>query len=313
MNKHETTILNINIDNLSKRIEKYIKTNIPDKLINYHDIRNLLLRKYLILTTYKNEYIAKEYLFKIEDSFSIYDRNKETRKMISIKNKIDKNIESFIKDIETQQIVNKVTTNKKTLETFFTSNKYNIYDLSFSGARFYIYIDNEKNKYEIISFNRKKRSFNNRKLLLNYLFDNITHLDGSIQVNINVYKRKEFTQLARNIEKWDIDEKFLSKQIINNIKLNEIVKINENLSIKLVESYNYKQIFIVKNDKANTETLVHIYTDNIEKATSIISENNYKIKNKSEVLLYQKNNKWIVEKKIKVVSYLHKEKILFHH
>lgn len=302
MNKHETTILNINIDNLSKRIESYIKTNIPDKLINYHDIRNLLLRKYLILTTYKNEYIAKEYLSKIEESFAIYDRNQETRKIISIKNKIDKNIESFIKDIEIQkekQIVNKVTANKKTLETFFTSNKYSIYDLSFSGARFYIYIDNEKNKYEIISFNRKKRSFNNRRFLLNYLFDNITPLDGGIQFNINVYKKKEFTQLARNIERWDIDEKFLSKQIINNIKLNEIVKINENLSIKLVESYSYKQIFIVKNDKANTEILVHVYTDNIEKATSIISENNYKIKNKSELLMYQKNNKWIVEKKNK--------------
>ncbi|QNH66269.1 hypothetical protein H7F13_02915 [Proteus vulgaris] len=222
MNKHETTILNINIDNLSKRIESYIKTNIPDKLINYHDIRNLLLRKYLILTTYKNEYIAKEYLSKIEESFAIYDRNQETRKIISIKNKIDKNIESFIKDIEIQkekQIVNKVTANKKTLETFFTSNKYSIYDLSFSGARFYIYIDNEKNKYEIISFNRKKRSFNNRRFLLNYLFDNITPLDGDIQFNINVYKKKEFTQLARNIERWDIDEKFLSKQIINKYKV----------------------------------------------------------------------------------------------
>ncbi|QNH66270.1 hypothetical protein H7F13_02920 [Proteus vulgaris] len=77
------------------------------------------------------------------------------------------------------------------------------------------------------------------------------------------------------------------------------MKINENLSIKLVESYSYKQIFIVKNDKANTEILVHVYTDNIEKATSIISENNYKIKNKSELLMYQKNNKWIVEKKNK--------------
>ena len=90
--------------------------------------------------------------------------------------------------------------------------------LIFLEKRFFIYINNEKIKYEIISNNKKKRSFNNRKLLLDYLFNNITHIDEKIQVQLTSYKKKEFTKLANNIEKWGINERFLSKQIINSIK-----------------------------------------------------------------------------------------------
>ncbi|WP_419724367.1 hypothetical protein, partial [Proteus mirabilis] len=157
-------------------------------------------------------------------------------------------------------------------------------------------INNEKNKYEIISNNKKKRSFNNRKLLLDYLFNNITHIDEKIQVQLTSYKKKEFTKLANNIEKWGINERFLSKQIINSIKIKEVVKVNEDFSIKLVELYDYKKIFLVKNNKDNSEVIVHIYTDNIENAISLLTENYSKIKNKPESLIYQKNNKWMVEK-----------------
>ncbi|WP_163907639.1 hypothetical protein, partial [Proteus mirabilis] len=37
-------------------------------------------------------------------------------------------------------------------------------------------------------------------------------------------------------------------------------------------------------------------TDNIENAISLLTENYAKIKNKAESLIYQKNNKWMVEK-----------------
>ncbi|WP_341443620.1 hypothetical protein, partial [Staphylococcus aureus] len=157
-------------------------------------------------------------------------------------------------------------------------------------------INNEKNKYEIISNNKKKRSFNNRKLLLDYLFNNINHIDEKVEVQFTAYKKKEFTKLANNIEKWGINERFLSKQIINSIKIKEVVKVNEDFSIKLVELYNYKKVFLVKNNKDNSEVIVHIYTDNIENAISLLTENYAKIKNKPESLIYQKNNKWMVEK-----------------
>ncbi|HBC5642966.1 TPA: hypothetical protein KEU99_003635, partial [Proteus mirabilis] len=110
------------------------------------------------------------------------------------------------------------------------------------------------------------------------------------------YKKKEFTKLANNIEKWGINERFLSKQIINSIKIKEVVKVNEDFSIKLIELYDYKKVFLVKNNKDNSEVIVHIYTDNIENAISLLTENYAKIKNKAESLIYQKNNKWMVEK-----------------
>ncbi len=300
MNKHETTMLNINLDSLAKKIKNYIEINMIDKSIDCHKIKNLLLEKYLILSINKNEYIAKDYLSEIEEGLDIYDRNKETKNMRFIKKKLDKNIELFIKEIESEKIKNKVTITKRTLESFFKGNEYSIYDLDFSGVKFFIYIDNEKNKYEIISFNQKKRSFNNKKLLLDYLFNNINHIDEKIQVRLTAYKKKEFTRLANNIEKWGVNESFLSEQIINSIKVKEIVKVNDNFSIKLVESYNYKNIFLLKNNKNNSEVIVHIYTDNIENAISLLTDNYSKIKNKSESLVYQKNNKWIVEKRNKV-------------
>lgn len=299
MNNHKTTMLNINLDSLAKRIKKYIEINMIDKSIDYHKIKNLLLEKYLILSLYKNEYIAKDYLSEIEEGLDIYDRNKETKNMLFIKKKLDKNIELFIKEIEAEKIKNKVTITKRTLESFFKSNEYSIYDLDFSGAKIFIYIDNEKNKYEIISFNQKKRSFNNKKLLLDYLFNNINHIDEKIQVRLTAYKKKEFTLLANNIEKWGVNESFLSEQIINSIKVKGIVKVNDNFSIKLVESYDYKNIFLLKNNKDNSEVIVHIYTDNIENAISLLTDNYSKIKNTSESLVYQKNNKWIVEKRNK--------------
>ncbi|HGN0025588.1 TPA: anthrax toxin-like adenylyl cyclase domain-containing protein [Proteus mirabilis] len=299
MNKHETIILNINLDSLAKKIKMYIENNMIDNSIDYHKIKNLLLEKYLILSIHKNEYIAKDYLSEIEEGLDIYDRNKETKKMLFIKKKLDKNIELFIKEIETEKIKNKVTITKGALELFFKSNEYSIYDLDFFGAKFFIYIDNEKNKYEIISFNQKKRSFNNKKLLLDYLFNNINHINEKIQVRLTAYKKKEFTLLANNIEKWGINESFLSEQIIKSIKLKEIVKVNDDFSIKLVESYDYKKIFLLKNNKDNSEVIVHIYTDNIENAISLLTESYSKIKNKSESLVYQKNNKWVVEKRNK--------------
>ncbi|HBC9171242.1 TPA: hypothetical protein KE795_000243 [Proteus mirabilis] len=296
MNNHVITILDRIFDPLAKRIKEYIKNNITDKTIDYNEIKNLLLEKYLILSIYKNEDIAQDYLSEIAEGFAIYDRNKETKNMQSIKKKLDENIQLFINEIEAKKAKNKITTNKRSLESLFTNNEYYIYDLNFSGKRFFIYINNEKNKYEIISNNKKKRSFNNRKLLLDYLFNNITHIDEKIQVQLTSYKKKEFTKLANNIEKWGINERFLSKQIINSIKIKEVVKVNEDFSIKLVELYDYKKIFLVKNNKDNSEVIVHIYTDNIENAISLLTENYSKIKNKPESLIYQKNNKWMVEK-----------------
>lgn len=180
MNNHVITILDRIFDPLAKRIKEYIKNNITDKTIDYNEIKNLLLEKYLILSIYKNEDIAQDYLSEIAEGFAIYDRNKETKNMQSIKKKLDENIQLFINEIEAKKAKkakNKITTNKRSLESLFTNNEYCIYDLNFSGKRFFIYINNEKNKYEIISNNKKKRSFNNRKLLLDYLFNNITHID----------------------------------------------------------------------------------------------------------------------------------------
>ncbi len=296
MNNHVITILDKIFDPLAKRIKEYIKNNITDKTIDYNEIKNLLLEKYLILSIYKNEDIAQDYLSEIAEGFAIYDRNKETKNMQSIKKKLDENIQLFINEIEEKKTKNKITTNKRSLESLFTNNEYCIYDLNFSGKRCFIYINNEKNKYEIISNNKKKRSFNNRKLLLDYLFNNINHIDEKVEVQFTAYKKKEFTKLANNIEKWGINERFLSKQIINSIKIKEVVKVNEDFSIKLVELYNYKKVFLVKNNKDNSEVIVHIYTDNIENAISLLTENYSKIKNKPESLIYQKNNKWMVEK-----------------
>ncbi len=296
MNNHVITILDRIFDHLAKRIKEYIKNNITEKTIDYNEIKNLLLEKYLILSIYKNEDIAQDYLSEIAEGFDIYDRNKETKNMQSIKKKLDENIQLFINEIEKKNTKNKITTNKRSLESLFTNNEYCIYDLNFSGKRFFIYINNEKNKYEIISNNKKKRSFNNRKLLLDYLFNNINHIDEKVEVQFTAYKKKEFTKLANNIEKWGINERFLSKQIINNIKIKEVVKVNEDFSIKLVELYNYKKVFLVKNNKDDSEVIVHIYTDNIENAISLLTENYAKIKNKPESLIYQKNNKWMVEK-----------------
>ncbi|HEK3030721.1 TPA: hypothetical protein SMV09_003455, partial [Proteus mirabilis] len=296
MNKHETTILNTDLDSLVERIKKYIKNNMIDKFIDYHKIRDLLIEKYLILSINKNEYVARDYLSEIEEGFAIYDRNKETTNMLSIKKKLDENIESLIKEIEVKKTKNKATISKKTLDLFLNSKEYSIFYLDFSSEKIFIYINNEKNKYEIISFNQKARSFNNSKLLLDYLFNSIKHIDEKIQVQLTGYKKKDFMQLANNIEKWGINESFLSKQVINSIEIKEIVKVNDDFSIKLVELYDYKKVFLVKNNKDNSENTVHVYIDNIENAISLLTEHYSKIKNKPESLIYHKNNQWMIEK-----------------
>ncbi|HDS3386637.1 TPA: hypothetical protein QID73_000597, partial [Proteus mirabilis] len=133
MNNHVITILDKIFDPLAKRIKEYIKNNITDKTIDYNEIKNLLLEKYLILSIYKNEDIAQDYLSEIAEGFAIYDRNKETKNMQSIKKKLDENIQLFINEIEEKKTKNKITTNKRSLESLFTNNEYCIYDLNFSG------------------------------------------------------------------------------------------------------------------------------------------------------------------------------------
>ncbi|WP_419724444.1 hypothetical protein, partial [Proteus mirabilis] len=103
---------------------------ITDKTIDYNEIKNLLLEKYLILSIYKNEDIAQDYLSEIAEGFAIYDRNKETKNMQSIKKKLDENIQLFINEIEAKKAKkakNKITTNKRSLESLFTNNEYCIY------------------------------------------------------------------------------------------------------------------------------------------------------------------------------------------
>ncbi|MEX6390358.1 hypothetical protein [Proteus mirabilis] len=112
MNNHVITILDRIFDHLAKRIKEYIKNNITDKTIDYNEIKNLLLEKYLILSIYKNEDIAQDYLSEIAEGFAIYDRNKETKNMQSIKKKLDENIQLFINEIEKKNTKNKITTNK---------------------------------------------------------------------------------------------------------------------------------------------------------------------------------------------------------
>lgn len=75
------------------------------------------------------------------------------------------------------------------------------------------------------------------------------------------------------------------------------MKVNDDFSIKLVEQYDYKVIFIVKDNKNNNEHIVNIYADDVKDAISLITDSYSKIKNNPESLIYEKNNKWYVKKK----------------
>ncbi|WP_157091956.1 hypothetical protein, partial [Proteus myxofaciens] len=297
MEKHEKN--SVDIDSVSKKIDNYIKNNMSKETISEQEIRSALLEKYLMLSIANNEYIARDYVISIEESFSIYNRNEETKKLSSLKNKINKNIKKFIDNIRSSKKISKNVIDVKDLELYLSNNKHNVYDMEISGTRVYVYIDNKNNQYEIVSLNNDKYTFESKNSLLDYINNNNNNnkSDESIKITAIAYKNKDFIKLTKKIEVWSINENTLINEVYENIKLKKTVKVNDDFSIKLVEQYDYKTIFIVKDNGNNNEHIVNIYSDDIKEAISIIIDSYSKINNNPESMIYEKNNKWYVKKK----------------
>lgn len=149
----------VDIDSVSKIIDTYIKNNIPKEIITEQEIRSTLLQKYLMLSVVNDEYIARDYIISINEAFSIYNRNEETKKLSSLKNKINKKMKKFIDNIRLSKKTSKKVIDVKELELYFSDNKNNIFDMEISGTRVYVYIDNENGQYEIVSLNNGKQTF----------------------------------------------------------------------------------------------------------------------------------------------------------
>lgn len=126
-------------------------------------------------------------------------------------------------------------------------------------------------------------------------------------ISYRFYAKNEYFNFFTLDKYWQVTPKDIYAEVINDIKAKKQVHIDSHLTIELIDSYSYKNIFIVRDSNENSEKILHIYLNNIDEAFLIAVAKHRQLKENGEHLLYKLNKDWFFTKmKDKSVKYFHK-------
>lgn len=292
MNGFKDITFKDNINSIVLKIENHIKENNSELFFKIKSVKRILTENYIAIFISKNEYAANEFLEKIDNNFLLYHKSDFTKSIDFIRKEINSSIDGLFFNSAKLASREPSKIQKERLKLLIQNNLSGDYYLEIEDNKIFIQIDNENNKFKIINFDGYASFFYNKHELINKVYDVISDKNNSNLLYYRFYNRKEYISYFNNTENWKVNNKYILREIINDIKERKQLNINEYTSIELHESYSYKNIFIIRDNIENTEKVLHIYVDDIEEAFIVAKSKYDQITESGEHLLYKVNTGW---------------------
>ncbi|HCU0915704.1 TPA: hypothetical protein OUF72_003420, partial [Proteus mirabilis] len=160
----------------------------------------------------------------------------------------------------------------------------------------FIQIDNTNQLFKIIDFEGTVEFFSKKDDLIHTINQMVKNSVADNSIYYRFYAKNEYFNFFTLDKYWQVTPKDIYAEVINDIKAKKQVHIDSHLTVELIDSYSYKNIFIVRDSKENSEKILHIYLNNIDEAFLIAVAKHRQLKENGEHLLYKLDKDWFFTK-----------------
>ncbi|MER1759769.1 RTX toxin, partial [Proteus mirabilis] len=194
--------------------------------------------------------------------------------------------------------------NKTRVNPVFQHYPSGSFHLKIEDKDLFIQIDNTNQLFKIIDFEGTVEFFSKKDDLIHTINQMVKNSVADNSIFYRFYAKNEYFNFFTLDKYWQVTPKDIYAEVINDIKAKKQVHIDSHLTIELIDSYSYKNIFIVRDSNENSEKILHIYLNNIDEAFLIAVAKHRQLKENGEHLLYKLDKDWFFTKmKDKSVKY----------
>ncbi|MBU0049536.1 RTX toxin, partial [Klebsiella pneumoniae] len=296
MNGFKKLIFKDDINRIALIIESHIKEHSAELFCKFESVKRVLTENYTSILISKNEYEASEFLRKIENNFSIYNKNEFTKSIDFVRVKINLSIENLFLNSVKLTAREPIKIKKERMSTLLFHHLSGTYYVELENENIILEIDNENNIFKIIDFDGEFSFFYSKDDLINIIDNKIKENNNNDFLYYRNYNKKEYSKYFNLNEDWNVSNNDIINEIISDIKRKKQIDIDSHFSIELNESYSYKNIFIIRDKIEKTEKVLHIYIDDIEEAFTIAKSKYSQIPENGEHLIYKVGTGWFTTK-----------------
>ncbi len=296
MNGYKIINFNADIERVTTKIINHIKEHSNELPFNIGSVRRVLIENYIYILTCQNEYAANEFLTKIESNLSLYNQDKFTKSIDSIRKEINASIENLFTNYAHLTEKNYKKINKIRIASVLQNHLSGYFHLKIEDKNLFIQIDNSNETFKIINFEGRVEFFSKKDELINVINSMIKNNSADNNIYYRFYAKNAYPNYFTLDKYWQITAKDIYVEVINDIKAKKQIHIDNHLTIELIDSYSYKNIFIVRDTKENSEKILHIYLNNVDEAFLIAVSKHHQLKESGEHLIYQLGNDWFFTK-----------------
>lgn len=296
MNGFKKINFNDDIERVTTKIIDYIKEHSDELLFNTESVRHVLIENYIYILTCQNEYAANEFLNRIEINLSLYNQDKFTKSIDSIRKEINVSIENLFTNSAHFIAKNYQKLNKIRIAAVLQYHSSGFFHLKIEDKNIFIQIDNSNQIFKIINFEGTAEFFSNKDKFITVINRMVNNSRTDNYVYYRFYAKRIYSSYFTIDKYWQITAKDIYAEVINDIKAKKQIHIDSHLTIELIDSFSYKNIFIVRDTKENSEKILHIYINNIDEAFLIAVAKHHQLKENGEHLLYKLDKDWFFTK-----------------
>lgn len=302
MKNNKRILVNDIINEISNNIERFIREIIGNRDVNNNVIKNALLLSYINKLIDKGEYFSNGYLLEIKNTIDLYDLNVKNNRIENyvikkIEDNINLNINTLIFNYKKQKEMKPSLVKKYKIETYFHNKNDGVHSILTNNGYYYCYINEGEGVYiSIYSIDNIVKFFNTKSDLVSDVIINLKNIDKLETLKVNSYQKYEFINNYYYRSDWIVNKDFMLNEWVESIKKQGEGELDDNYTLRMIESNKSKSVFIIKNKEKKRETILHIYSDSIELSINIAMQYYKEADDGIETIFSQKENKWIKTK-----------------
>ena len=296
MNGFKTINFNEDIERVTIKIINHIKEHSSELPYNIESVKRVLIENYIYILTCQNEYAANEFLTKIESNLSLYNQDSFTKRIDSIRKEINASIENLFINCDHLTEKNYQKVNKIRIASVLQHFSSGYFHLKIEDQDLFIQIDNSNELFKIINLEGRGEYFSKKDELINAIDSMIKNSGADNYIYYRFYAKNAYPNYFTLDKYWKITVKDIYAEVINDIKAKKQIHIDRYLTIELIDSYSYKNIFIIRDIKESSEKILHIYLNNVDEAFSIAASKHLQLKESGEHLIYKLGDDWFFTK-----------------
>ncbi|MCF1957949.1 hypothetical protein L1K40_25575, partial [Escherichia coli] len=173
MNGFKKLIFKDDINRIALIIESHIKEHSAELFCKFESVKRVLTENYTSILISKNEYEASEFLRKIENNFSIYNKNEFTKSIDFVRVKINLSIENLFLNSVKLTAREPIKIKKERMSTLLFHHLSGTYYVELENENIILEIDNENNIFKIIDFDGEFSFFYSKDDLINIIDNKI--------------------------------------------------------------------------------------------------------------------------------------------